>query len=612
VGIQQVVPPVVALPSWLREGIILPYKARIASVFIVHGDINGLFPNQWQDTESQDALGDILERKPDYYLSLRKYLEKIGGSRNLVMFYNLASGLRFLTPEMEQSFRRVNGLEIQDADGALADAASREGLRIIRKLPQDPASCLPYMEKAFLATTRTLLVIQSAHFLAPTANGGGSLSVEERATIERLRGWSESEEVRDKEVMILLLTDQASKVSPELRVGNEGIKTVLIPKPTAEERQLFLETIITDGGVKLPEGWDINDFVVATQGMNLRQISDIFLESAKSGQEVTLEFVAQKKKEILNTEYGDVMEVIRPGRGLDDIGGHDHIKAYMRQVLEAIRTGETRLVPMGVTLMGPPGTGKTALGEALAFEAGFSFVKMRSIRSMWVGESETRMEKLVAGLRSLAPVVVLNDEADLNDADRNSQKGDSGVSERIMKVWMEFLSDPRIRGKVVVISCTNRPDRIDPALKRSGRSDERILVAMPAEEERKVIFQVMFKRHNIPTTIQDFTAHAEETDDFSGADLEKLVLSSWRFAFEKGLKSVDEACLTDAINDFIRSASQSEIDFMTAMSLLESSSRRLLPINVKEIVDGIVARKLINNPEELVIQLKARNIISAD
>src|SRR5256885_2208176 len=80
---------------------------------------------------------------------------------------------------------------------------------------------------------------------------------------------------------------------------------------------------------------------------------------------------------------------------------------------------------------------KTAIVEALAKEAGFNFVRTKNVRSMWVGESEARMEQLCYGLRSLAPVVVMNDEADLAEGGRDTARGDSGVSERLMKMWME-------------------------------------------------------------------------------------------------------------------------------------------------------------------------------
>ncbi|OGN14437.1 MAG: hypothetical protein A3B99_04490 [Candidatus Yanofskybacteria bacterium RIFCSPHIGHO2_02_FULL_44_12b] len=231
---------------------------------------------------------------------------------------------------------------------------------------------------------------------------------------------------------------------------------------------------------------------------------------------------------------------------------------------------------------------------------------------MWLGESESRQEKMIAGLRSLAPVVVMNDEADLMDANRDAPKGDSGVSERLMKMWMEFLSDPRIRGQVIIISCTNRPDRIDPALKRSGRSDERILVPMPSLKEIPDIFKVMFKRYDIPTDITNFASPAISVRGYSGADIEKISLNSFKFAFERGEKLVTEEILNDAIEDFIPSGNQAEIDRMTLLGILECSSRRLLPGNIKEIVSDIRKRSLIENLSEILEQIRLRNIINFD
>jgi SpoVK/Ycf46/Vps4 family AAA+-type ATPase len=366
-----------------------------------------------------------------------------------------------------------------------------------------------------------------------------------------------------------------------------------------------------ESSLKKGKGMDADVMAHATQGMSLMQIREIFLQAKGDGRPIGLASVKEIKRRLLNNEYGDVMEVLEPERGLEDIGGHEHIKQYFRGVLEAIRAGESRLVPMGVTLMGPPGTGKTAIVEALAKEAGFNFVKTKNIRSMWLGESESRMEKLVAGLRSLSPVVVMNDEADLAEAQRDSPKGDSGVSERLMKAWMELLSDPRIRGQIIVISCTNRPDRMDAALKRSGRSDERILMPMPSDEERKAIFRVMFKRHGIPVDIADFGG-VGSAENISGADIEKIVLSSYKFAGEQGKAKVDIDALRAAVDDFIPSASMADIDGMTIAGLLECSSRRLLPPHVKEILVGIATRGLVPSLDEAFGRLKARNILPAE
>lgn len=629
-------------PEWFLEELVKPYQAGISRMFILHGDINGLIANS------------AAEEGDEAYVSLRKYLEGVLDERPLVMFYNIASGLRFLKPEMEKIFRRA--AELDSADAAPKDpiAAAKAGLQAKRSIPRDPESCLPLIEKALRNLEGAAAIIQSIHFIAPSSGGNVSLPPAERANIERLRNWSQSDTLRDNGNLVILVTDELAKVSSELKQSGGEIKSVFIPKPTTPERLEFLQVLTAgndesrelqaeikklrrdlvkskkgesrdeikeriaecqeslanlNGVFTVPDDFDASAFALASQGMNLRQMLEIFLEAKASGQNIDINYTKKKKAEILNNQYGDLLELVNPRHGLEDIGGLGYIKDYFQTVLEAIRTGNDLLVPQGVTLMGPPGTGKTAIVESLAFEAGFNFVKMKNILSMWVGDSETRMERLVYALRSLAPVVVMNDEADLNNADRNAPKGDSGVSERIMKMWMELLSDPKIRGQIIVINCTNRPDRLDPALKRSGRSDERILVPMPSAQERPAIFQVMVNRHQVKCGIKDFSPFIDKTAGLSGADIEVVVLKAYRFAFMSGKDSIDTDVLDEAIADFIPSASQSEIDRMTLVSLTECSSHQLLPPDAKEILLGIIKRNLVEDLPELVAQIRARKII---
>jgi SpoVK/Ycf46/Vps4 family AAA+-type ATPase len=582
--------------EWFERDLVAPFSAGLASVFILHGDVNALVRNPDEDDE------------PDApYVPMKRFFEKVFGKRELVITYNIANGAWMLTKEMEKTFRRVVGIDDPKADPA-ADpvAAAKAGLAAKRGLPREPEACLPLIELALRKMESVAVIIQSAHFIAPNAVGA-ALPQNERVNINRLSIWGQSTQIRERKNIVLLQTDQIAKISSELRLPSTGIRSVFVPKPDKDVRRDYLSV---DGKPrKGKKAIDLEALVHATQGMSLLQIEELSRQAEADKRALDLSFVKAKKRSILKDEYGEVMDVIEPERGLEDIGGHEHIKRYFRGVLDAIRRGERRLVPMGVTLMGPPGTGKTAIVEALAKEAGFNFVAARNIRSMWVGESEARMEKFIYGLRSLAPVVVMNDEADLAEAGRDSQKGDSGVSERIMKMWMELLSDPSIRGQIIVISCTNRPDRIDPALKRSGRSDERILMPMPALEDRAAIFPVMLRRHKLPTDLTDFSQFAAATDGLSGADLEKITLGSFQFAAQRGLEKIDAAALLEAIGDFIPSNSQADIDSMTLGGLLECSSRRLLPPRVGEIVDGIRRRGLITGIDEAFALLRDRNIL---
>ena len=579
------------LPGWYTKEFVEPLNAGIASVFIVHGDINCLV----RDPDTSNEPGKQV------HIPMRSFLVKMFEERKLVIFYDISNGPWFLSRKMEDLFRDIAGLKPPKGGDALADA--KAALAAKRELPRDPETCLPLIDRVLRQLPGTAVIIKSAHTIAPMMGGGAALPANERATIERLRIWGQSTQIRKNGNIVLLMTDQASKISGELRLGESEIRTVFIPKPSKDERRGYIAS--QPGGKSL----ELDSLSSATQGLSLRQISELFKQAKAAARPLDLEFVKAKKDKILNDEYGDVMEVVEPKLGLEDIGGHEHIKAYFREVLGYIRRGENRLVPMGVTLTGPPGTGKTAFVEALAKEAGFIFVQTRNIRSMFVGDSEARMEKMISGLRALTPVVVMNDEADLAEAQRDSPKGDSGVSERLRREWMKLLSDPKIRGRIVVVNCTNRPDRIDAALKRSGRSDEIILLPMPSEEERAAIFRVMFRRHDIPTDIVDFAPFAEATGMLSGANIEKVSLTAFRFATQEGKAKVDDASLREAIRDFIPPATVSETDAMTVAGLLECSSRKLLPPHIEAIVEGIRLRGTIANFDTVIESLRTRGIL---
>lgn len=637
------------LPEWFTEGVASRFKAKISSVFILHGDITCLVPNPSADTETQWQ-----------YIPLNELFSRIFDEREMVVFYNIASGLRFLTPEMEKTFRKVAELE-KDDDASAKDpvAAAKAGLAAKRPTPREPELCLPLIEKVLNKMESVAVIIESAHFITPESSGP-VLSPNERTHIERIRSWAQDRRVKKPSNIVLLLTDLASKISGELRQSASRIATVFIPKPSSGERKKYLlhltkgslERQEIEGQIKtlekkmsrprnkdkerdkermgeeieelekklkefspvfpVPDDFDIDIFVNATQGMSLRQILEIFRSSLQAERPVDLLYVKNKKKEILSNEYGDVMEVMDPDWGLDDIGGLEHIKDYFREIINAIGRGEIRAIPQGTTLMGPPGTGKTAIVEALAKESRYNFVQLKNARSMWVGQSEERTERQIQGLWALAPVIVMNDEADLGEANRDAPKGDSGVSERIMQAWMKFLSDPKIQGKIIMINCTNRPDRMDAAMKRSGRSDDRIALLMPSAQERAAIFAVMFKKYKIATSITDFGSYADLTDGLSGADIRKIVLDAFKFSVRRGKKEVDDASLREAIADFIPSASQADIDLMTLLAISESSSRRLLPPNTKEIVEQIKKRNLVPGGPELIAQIEARNIVKLD
>lgn len=251
---------------------------------------------------------------------------------------------------------------------------------------------------------------------------------------------------------------------------------------------------------------------------------------------------------------------------------------------------------MGVILMGPPGTGKSYLAECFARECGLLCVRFKPLREMYVGQSERNQERAFAAIRALSPVVVMVDESDQQQSSRDSNSGDSGVTERMRAQAYEFWGDQSLRGKVLRIDLTNRVDLIDSAMRRSGRTDVKIPILMPDLESRKQILQVLVKKHRFKTDFTDFIMYAEKTEWFSGSDLELVLTTAYRFASLEanydGDVIVKKEHMDRALEDFIpTSRDQEAIDRMTLIALNECRSKRLLPPTADQIRQAILQRQ---------------------
>ncbi len=269
------------------------------------------------------------------------------------------------------------------------------------------------------------------------------------------------------------------------------------------------------------------------------------------------------------------------------MGGLDHVKRFFLDVAKAIEAGDINMVPMGTILMGPPGTGKTALVEAFAYHCGFNFVRIINPRSMLVGESERRYWAALQAVKAMAPVVVVEDEADQSEQSRDEYVGDSGVSTRLRQMRFDFTSDPGIRGKVLWVKLTNRPDKLDVADKRSGRGSERIPLVMPDTTEQEQIFEVMPRKHNFKIGFRGFRDIVRALSDrhgdcISGADIEEISLRAYQNARRRAKNKVSPEDYLWAIDDFIPLHNVEKIQCMEAIAIAECSSRRFLPAKCLE------------------------------
>jgi len=211
----------------------------------------------------------------------------------------------------------------------------------------------------------------------------------------------------------------------------------------------------------------------------------------------------------------------------EDIGGIKNEVQKVREMIELpLRHPELFdkigiEAPKGVLLHGPPGTGKTLLAKAVANETNANFYSIGGpeIMSKFYGESEEKLREIFLQAQEKAPSIIFIDEIDSIAPKRDEVSGD--VEKRIVSQLLSLMDGLKTRKKVVVIAATNRPNAIDPALRRPGRFDREIEIGIPDEEGRYDILQIHTRGMPLEQDI-DLKSYAKVTHGFVGADLEMV------------------------------------------------------------------------------------------
>jgi transitional endoplasmic reticulum ATPase len=226
------------------------------------------------------------------------------------------------------------------------------------------------------------------------------------------------------------------------------------------------------------------------------------------------------------SEKGETLRGV-PQVTYEDIGGlKDEIQKVREMIELPLRHPEIfeKLgveAPKGVLLYGPPGTGKTLLAKAVANESNAHFISISGpeIMSKFYGESEARLREIFKEAREKAPTIVFIDEIDSIAPKREEVTGE--VERRVVSQLLSLMDGLEARGKVIVIAATNRPNAIDPALRRPGRFDREIEIKVPDKRGRFEILQI-HTRHMPLTQEVDLEKLSAVTHGFVGADLEYL------------------------------------------------------------------------------------------
>ncbi len=271
----------------------------------------------------------------------------------------------------------------------------------------------------------------------------------------------------------------------------------------------------------------------------------------------------------------------------EDIGGLKEEIQKVREMIELpLRHPELfeRLgieAPKGVLLHGPPGTGKTLLAKAVASETNANFIHIGGpeIMSKYYGESEERLREIFKQAQENAPSIIFIDEIDSIAPKREEITGE--VEKRVVSQLLALMDGLEPRGKVVVIGATNRPNAIDPALRRPGRFDREIEIGVPDRQGRLEILQIHTRGMPLADDV-DLGRLADITHGFVGADLESLCKEAAMRALRRILPSLDleaESIPAEVLNKITVTME----DFNEALKDVEPSAMREVLVEVPQV-----------------------------
>ncbi|MHC1604450.1 MAG: CDC48 family AAA ATPase, partial [Candidatus Methanofastidiosia archaeon] len=273
----------------------------------------------------------------------------------------------------------------------------------------------------------------------------------------------------------------------------------------------------------------------------------------------------------------------------EDIGGlHEEIKKVREMIEYPMRHPELfeRLgvePPKGVLLHGPPGTGKTLLAKAVANEAGANFLVINGpeVMSKWYGQSEENLRKVFEEAEKDAPSIIFIDEIDSLAPKREETKGE--VERRVVSQLLTLMDGLKGRGKVIVIAATNRPNAIDPALRRPGRFDRELVIGVPNKDGRKEVLEIHTR--NMPLTKDvNLDELAERTHGFVGADLEALAKEAAMHVLRRVMPEISNIDESEEIpEEILKKLKVVKEDFDYALKMVQPSAMREVLIEIPNV-----------------------------
>jgi AAA+ superfamily predicted ATPase len=573
------------LPAWAQE-LASKYGSKTANLYILHGNIRDLLPHKRKE-------GEFTFTRVQEYIS-----EVLFGNLNIIAYYDCSSGVTFCEPEMERDYlAAIPGL-CENPDADKSDFTST-----------DPQKSFPNLERYFLSripkdrrtTCRMVLIIDYAEYIVP-AGDLFRLDDADRYSMVTFKRWATDPKFINGDISIILLTENLADISSRL-VGSPSTVKINVPFPDVIVRESFLHSKEREGKLLLERGLSPEKLAAVTSGLNLMNLNQLTAESFEENKPLSLDFMRQKKKGIIENEAAGLLEFMETSFNLSHVSGHDFVKKRFKNAAKAIKMGRNDVLPMGYLIAGPVGTGKSFMVSAFAGEIGIPMVKFRNFRTKWQGETESNLERVLNILVAMAPVGVMIDEADAFLGDRD-QEGDSGTSNRVFAQIASFMGNTEYRGKIIWFLITCRPDLIPIDLKRQGRAEEHLALFYPeTDKDREDLFKTLVRKLDLD--IRNFPISdlfKKYKYEYSGADLEAVLVRAKLLAAMDDRIFVKREDMEEAMGDFMPADHPYDVELQNLVAVLECTSKEMIPTRFQK----LPRNKIISDIQELKTLLGER------
>ena len=334
-------------------------------------------------------------------------------------------------------------------------------------------------------------------------------------------------------------------------IGTSIDDTIHIRKVTTHSAQ---NIVLAPISVKIKSNPRFETFVKRKLSNYPVAIDDFIFISIGISREITFKVISMRPSGICTIKPETVLHISEnitedEERGADyvtyeEVGGLDREIQRVREMVELPLRHPSIFKhlgidpPKGVLLRGPPGCGKTLLAKAVANESEAYFISINGpeIMSKFYGESEKKLRKIFIEAEEKSPSIIFIDEIDAIAPKRETVTGE--VERRVVAQLLALMDGLHSRGRVIVIGATNRPNSLDPALRRPGRFDREIEIKVPNEKGRREVFQIHTRSMPLDKKIS-LKEYANITHGFVGADISAVCREAAMSALRRYLPQID-------------------------------------------------------------------------